>query len=117
MTPSSLSQTMSPASVMVTWFTVIPCARFRILTTLSARPGSFLEMPQADDVVEQEHQPFQRLGGDCAADRLAGGQERDTGRADESHEAAHVSGEAVPFTVGEDGRSPGPGAPAGHGAG
>jgi hypothetical protein len=53
---------MSPASVMVTWFTVIPCARFRILTTLSARPGSFLEMPQADDVVEQEHQPFQRLG-------------------------------------------------------
>jgi hypothetical protein len=54
---------MSPASVMVTWFTVIPCARFRILTTLSARPGSFLEMPQADDVVRGASDKMHQFAG------------------------------------------------------
>src|SRR5580693_3689056 len=68
----------------------------------AAKHGLLLDVPQVDDIVEQEHEPFQRLGGNPAAGRLAGGQQGDASRADESDQAAHVGGETIPFTVGED---------------
>src|SRR5580693_9821085 len=68
----------------------------------AAERGVLLDVPQVDDVVEQEHKPFKRLGGDPAARRLAAGQQGDAGRADEPDQAAHVGGETAPFTIGED---------------
>src|ERR1700689_1134622 len=37
----------------------------------AAERGLLLDVPQVDDVVEQEHKPFKRLGGDTPARRLA----------------------------------------------
>src|ERR1700678_2120868 len=61
----------------------------------AAKRGLLLDVPQVDDVVEQEHKPFKRLGGDPAAGRLAAGHQGDASRADEPDQAAHVGGETV----------------------
>src|ERR1700691_2740276 len=49
----------------------------------AAKRGVLLDVPQVDDVVEQEHEPLKRLGCNSAACRLAAGHQRDAGRADE----------------------------------
>ena len=88
---------------MVKLFSVISCSLLRILATLHgpAYLGSFFDVPQVDDVVEQEQQAVQRGGGQPVGAGFAGDQQGAAGRPDEPDEAAHVGGETFLFAGGE----------------
>src|SRR5580658_5792214 len=66
-----------------------------------AYPGSLFDVPQVDDVVEQEQQPVQRVAGELVGAGFAGDQQGTACRPNEPDETAHVGGETFCFAGGE----------------
>src|ERR1700721_1493976 len=66
-----------------------------------AYPGSLFDVPQVDDVVEQEQEPVQHAGGKSVGTGFAGDQQGTPRRPDEPDETAHVGGETFRFAGGE----------------
>src|ERR1700721_3602553 len=57
-----------------------------------AYPGSLFDVPQVDDVVEQEQQPVKRVGGQPVGAGFAGDQQGTACRPDEPDETADEGG-------------------------
>src|SRR6266699_2866933 len=102
-TLSSTSPTTRPRSVMVKLLSVISCQLLRILATCTERPirAPFFDVPQVDDVVEQEQESVQRADGEPVGAGFARDEQGTACRPDEPDETAHVGGETFRFAGGE----------------